>query len=154
VDYAKWSADYGHDNLTVTSSGAVAMGNEFAATAGVMLRAFSGAVNLVVLGSMLNGGGAAVTAAVTATVSAAALTGVATEVAAAGAGAGVTAMVPRVALASVSVTTAGTYTASVSSAAGEAGVDPVVLPPFNFTVAAGAMAGTRTHCPPRHGHAL
>jgi hypothetical protein len=69
------------------------MGNEFAATAGVMLREFSGAVDLVVLGNVLNGGGAAVTAAaaVTATVSAAALIGVATEVAAAGAGAGVTA---------------------------------------------------------------
>ena len=54
-------------------------------------------------------------------------------------------------------------TASLSSAAGEAGVDPVVLPPFNFTVAAGAMAGTHkhwglgfrvSHCTPHHQLAL
>ena len=48
VDYTKWSADFGHDDLTVAAaaganaSAVVAKGNEFGATAGVMLRAFSG----------------------------------------------------------------------------------------------------------------
>jgi hypothetical protein len=42
VDYTKWSADFGHDDLTVAgvgnSSAVVAKGNEFGATSGVMLR--------------------------------------------------------------------------------------------------------------------
>ena len=54
VDYPKWSAAFGHDDLTVTngSSTVVVKGNEFGATEAGMRRVVSGSVAQLTLGKV------------------------------------------------------------------------------------------------------
>ena len=132
VNYQKWSAAFGHDNLTVAgadSSGAVivARGNEFGAATGVMLRSFGGSATLVLRGAAAIDDGAVPSPLVTANASSTA-TLIPTVV---NVGVGVTAHIPGAILASIHLTQAGTYAMVASNA------DAGGLPAFNFTVVAG-----------------
>ena len=137
----KWSADFGHDDLTASvaagggsaTTKTIARGNEYNASGAVMLRSFGGSVQLALRGSVANGGGAAPSAAEATKVNlgggamvklAPVATAISLEVA------NVTAAVPRVALGMASLTKAGTYTARISD-----GTNGTVgeFAAFNFT---------------------